>query len=98
MIFLSFVLCDVLFESFVLSRLCRAVALVLGGRDLDWRVILFSLVLWLWIACFGGLCSWLFSFLFLYVISMGVVNALIKGEIEDQVCPRTSGGSLLSDE
>ena len=39
-----------------------------------------------------------FSFLFLYVISMGVVNALIKGEIEDQVCPKTSGGLLLRDE
>ena len=39
-----------------------------------------------------------FSFLFLCLISMGVVNALIKGEIEDQVCPKTNGGSLLSDE
>ena len=98
---LSFVLCGVLFESFVLSRLCRAVALVLGGRDLVWRVILFSLVLWLWITCFGGLYSWLFSFLFLYHGYYGCcqwLNALIKGEIEDQVCPRTSGGSLLSDE
>ena len=38
-----------------------------------------------------------FSF-FSMLVTMGVVNALIKGEIEDQVCPRTSGGSLLSDE
>jgi hypothetical protein len=29
---------------------------------------------------------------------MGVVNALIKGAIEDQERLRTSGGSLLSDE
>ena len=47
-----------------------------------------------WEVCVRG-C---FSFLFLYVIPVGVVNALIKGEIEDQVCLRTSGGSLLSDE
>ena len=46
----------------------------------------------------GGLCSWLFSFLFLYVISVGVVNALINGENEEQERPKTSGGSLLSDE
>ena len=98
MVCLSFVLCGVLLVSFVLSRLCRAVALVLGGRDLDWRVILFSLVLWLWITCLEVCVCGCFSFLFLDVISMGVVNALIKGEIEDQVCPRTSGGSLLSDE
>ena len=45
----------------------------------------------------GGLCSWLFSF-FSMMVTMGVVNALIKEEIGDQVCPRTSGGSLLSDE
>ena len=37
-------------------------------------------------------------FFFSIMVTMGVVNALIKGEIEDQVCPRTSGGSLLSDE
>ena len=97
MIFLSFVLCDVLFESFVLSRLCQAVALVLGGRDLDWRVIEFSLVLWLWITCWRFVFVVVF-FSFSLMVTMGVVNALIKGEIEDQVCPRTSGGSLLSDE
>ena len=37
-------------------------------------------------------------FFSLFVVTMGVVNALIKGEIENQVCPKTSGGSLLSDE
>ena len=37
--------CGVLLVSFVLSRLCWAVTLALGGRDLVWQVILFSLVL-----------------------------------------------------
>ena len=39
----------------------------------------------------------IFLFYLCWVI-MCVINALIKGEIEDHVCSRTSGWSLLSDE
>ena len=42
--------------------------------------------------------SLVFDFFYIFFISIGyyvcVVNALIKGEIEDPVCPRTGGWSL----
>ena len=60
----------------------RVFHLFFGFRSLAWR---FAFVV-------------VFFSFFSMMVTMGVVNALIKGEIEDQVCPRTSGGSLLSDE
>ena len=54
------------------------------------QVILFLSCVWLLITC--GACVFLvvaFSFIF-QIVTVCVVNALIKGEIEDQECPRTS--------
>jgi hypothetical protein len=53
--------------------------------------------------CLAHVTSWfqLFScFLFFNfeLVTWCIVNALIKGEIEDQVCPRTSRRLLLSDD
>jgi hypothetical protein len=72
--------------SFVFSRMLRAVALAKGVRDLssssDLALCLCSsfdrLLEFLFVRLFS------FSFLFCY-FRVGVVNALIKGEIEDHV-------------
>jgi hypothetical protein len=64
--------------------LCRAVSLVLGDRDLSHSSELFLAFVWLLITCL------IFSFvsiLFLFSLNwllVCVVNALIKGEIEDR--------------
>jgi hypothetical protein len=39
-----------------------------------------------------------FFFFNFELVTWCIVNALIKGEIEDQVCPRTSRRLLLSDD
>jgi hypothetical protein len=67
----------------ILSRLCRAVALALGHRDISHSSDRFSDFVWLLITClsFSVVC-----FLFLFSLNwllVCVVNALIKGEIED---------------
>jgi hypothetical protein len=49
------------------------------------QVILFFAFLWLSIACWGFLLFVSFPFLFSRVLYVGVVNALIKGEIEDHL-------------
>jgi hypothetical protein len=68
----------------ILSRLCRAVALVLGDQDLSHSSDLFLAFGWLLISC---LSFYFTSFLFLFSLNwllVCVVNALIKGEIEDR--------------
>jgi hypothetical protein len=68
----------------ILSRLCRAVALVLGNRDFSHSSDLFLAFVWLLITCLS------FSFIyFLFLFSLHgllvcFVNALIKGETEDR--------------
>jgi hypothetical protein len=47
-------------------------------------ILLFSFV-WLSIACWSFFCLFLFFFFSLFLLYVGVVNALIKGEIEDHV-------------
>jgi hypothetical protein len=68
----------------ILSRLCRVVALTLGDRDFSLSSDLFLAFVWLLITSL----SFLFvSFLFLFSLNwllVCVVNALIKGEIEDR--------------
>jgi hypothetical protein len=66
----------------ILPRLCRAVSLVLGDRDFSHSSDLFLAFVWLLITCL------IFRF-FLFLFSLNwllvcVVNALIKGEIEDR--------------
>jgi hypothetical protein len=67
----------------ILSQLCWAVALASGDQDLLFQVILFGFCL-----AFDHLFEFFvrfFSFSFFYeLVTMCVVNALIKGEIEDQ--------------
>jgi hypothetical protein len=67
----------------VLSRLCWAVALALGDRDLLSQVILFWLFFGFWSLVWVR-CSFLFFFFFYELVTMCVFNALIKGEIEDR--------------
>jgi hypothetical protein len=67
----------------ILSRLCRAVALALGDRDFSHSSDPFLAFVCLLITCFSFS---FFSFLFLFSLNwllVCVVNALIKGEIED---------------
>jgi hypothetical protein len=68
----------------LLSRLCRAVALTLGDRDFSLSSDLFSAFVWILITC---LSFPFVSFIFLFSLNwllVCVVNALIKGEIEDR--------------
>jgi hypothetical protein len=68
----------------ILSRLCRAVALALGDQDLSHSSDLFMAFVWLLITY---LSFSFVSFLFLFSLNwllVFVVNALIKGEIEDR--------------
>jgi hypothetical protein len=68
----------------ILSRLCRAVALTLGDRDFSLSSDLFLVFVWLLITC---LSFYFVCFLFLFSLNwllVCVVNALIKGEIEDR--------------
>jgi hypothetical protein len=71
--------------SFVLSRMCRAVALAQGVRDLPSSS---DLALCLCLA-FDRLLEFLFIrfffFFYLMLLYVGVVNALIKEEIEDHM-------------
>jgi hypothetical protein len=63
----------------ILSRLCRAVALVLGDRDVSHSSDLFLAFVWLLITC---LSLYFVSFLFLFSLNwllMCVVNALSRG-------------------
>jgi hypothetical protein len=68
----------------ILSRLCRAVALALGDRDLSHSSDLFLAFVWLLITF---LSFSLYSFRFLLSLNwllVCVVNALIEREIEDR--------------
>jgi hypothetical protein len=80
----------------ILSRLCRAIAFVLGDRDLSYSSDLFLTFGWLLITCLSF--SFVY-FLFLFYqnwLLVCVVNALIKGGIEDRsVREPADGRSLL---
>jgi hypothetical protein len=68
----------------ILSWLCRAVALALGDRDFSLSSDIFMALVWLLITC---LSFYFISFIFLCSLNwllVCVVNALIKGEIEDR--------------
>jgi hypothetical protein len=68
----------------ILSRLCRVVAVVLGDRDFPHSSDLFLAFVWLSITCFSfSFVSFLFFLFSLNWLFVCVVNALIKGEIED---------------
>jgi hypothetical protein len=67
-----------------LSRICRAVAPKESETCLLQVILLFAFD-WLSIACWSFFYSFLFFLFSLVLLYVGVVNALIKGEIEDHV-------------
>jgi hypothetical protein len=56
-----------------------------GSETCLLQVILLFAFVWLSIACWSFFFSFLFFFFSLLLVYVGVVNALIKGEIEDHV-------------
>jgi hypothetical protein len=77
------------FALFVWARFClgcvEPLPLPKGSETCLLQVILLFAFFWLSIACWGFFYLFLFFFFSLVLLHVGVVNALIKGEIEDHV-------------
>jgi hypothetical protein len=71
--------------SFVCLGCVEPLTLPKGSETCLLQVIFLLPFLWLSIACWSFLFIRFFSFSFLLLLYVGVVNTLIKGEIEDHV-------------